>query len=483
MQAKQKNKTGWFDKRDITELLKALHKKELRPLTKYLKVYGSPGVQLLWKVIMPKYPLFKIKDATIRNSIRPGKPLTQKAYPVLLNDLSKLVKTFITEQEFREDQLLYDNIQAKALINRRAKRNYKRVRQQQHKRLESQKPDAEYYDYLHKSKLTDFQHTTLFDPYKKENSLQEASNYHDYSFLIKKLRYLSSIYNRKRIVNTVYNEQHEEAFLQYLSEFCLEEHPLIKAYFLNIQLFRESSIGNYTSLKNQLLPIRNQFDKDEIRQLLTLAQTICTTSIREGRLDFLKERFLLTKIMVEENFLKVLGHFSNNHFRTTLRDAIEANQLSWAYEFLANKLPLTHPDHRTNLELLGWAQWYFAKGDYEKLNDHLLQMQSAAYQFTDDLNELAYRVLHLKTDYKLLDNSSKAKEIQAFKHHLNRYLLYCKRKINLHDETRQSRMNFGYAVRLLFNARHGKKQSSKVLKTKILGLKPIVELPWLLGSV
>lgn len=380
--------------------------------------------------------------------------------------------------------MLYSNTLAKALLLRRTRVNYEKTRLQNEQLFSpNQQQDDEYFNHLHEHKYIDFQYATLFNPMESSDNLQVASDYLDYSFLIRKLRYLIAQRNYQRILKIELNNQNEQAFLDFLAHFPLDKLPLIQAYYLVLKLFQSSTFKQFSIYKQHLFSIRNQFDRNEIRQLLTLGGNICFWNIQNAQLEFLDERFAITKIMVEENFLQVLGHFSNNHFRTTLRDAIEAGELEWAKWFLETKLPITHPDHRTNLDLLGWASLYFAKGELDKQKEYLIQMQSEDYKFTDFYNELIYRVLRLKTDYTLLGNAPKKRAREAFQSHLQSYLRYCERKTDIPATTRQSRINFGLAIRLIFNKRYGKKRISKDLQTEILGLKPITELPWLLGQV
>lgn len=479
--SQKRNNTNNFQHRTIAELLRAIRKKELRSLTNYLNARCTPATRKLWQTLKPKYPQFNVTDDYIRKEVRPESPITDIQFRRQLAELSKYTKAFITEQEYTANKLHYANTLANALMKRRAKLNYKKTWQQNVQLFSAnKKPDANHYHHQYENQYIDFQFNLLYHPMKVGDSLQLASNYHDYSFLIKKLRFLIAIRNRQRMVNQTFNTENEQAFLDYLNKFPLDELPLINAYSMVLRLFQETTYDLFIKYKEHLFSIRHQFDEGEIRQLLTLAGNLCSWNIQKGQLEFLDERFAITKIQVEEEFLRVLGHFSNNHFRTTLRTAIEAKQLAWAYEFLKTKLPLTHPDHQTNLELLGWASWYFAKGDYMKQQEYLIQMQSADYKFTDFINELSYKVLCLKTDYMLLGEHPKKRIKEAFQNHLRTFLRYCERKEEIPMLSRTSVIHFGQALRLIFNKRYSKKRGVEDLETTVLGLQPIAELPWLL---
>jgi len=489
---RKQNNTNDFRQRTIAELLGAIHKNELRQLTKYLNAYCTPETQKLWKVIKAKHPKFEVTDDYLRKAVRPGKPITDRLYRVQLAEISKHIKSFITVQEFKENELLYANTLAKTLMKRKAKLNYNITRKKNEELfMVDRKPDADHYQHLNDFHAIDYQFKLLFNPNEVNDSLQLASDNHDYSFLINKLRWIMAMRNRSIVAKKTFNDHNEKEFLNYLTKFPLDELPLIKAYYLSLQLFQETSFERFIEFKEHLFAIRNQFDHHEIRTLLILAGNICSVNIQNGQLEYLEERFSITKIKVEEEFLNILGNFANNHFQGTLRDAIEAQQLSWAYNFLKTKLPNIHSDHQQNVEVLSWAIWYFAKEDYAKQEEFMTQMRNEDYKFTNIYNELSYRILRLKTNYKLLEDElkkqvkkeAKRRLKEAFQNHLQSYIRYSERKEGIPENARNKLINFGLALRLIYNKRFGTRPINNELKTEILNLKPITELPWLLKEL
>lgn len=478
------DKKNDFKTRNIGRLLAAFKKEEVRLFTKHLKVTASPGTRELWGIIKKQFPKFEISDAEIRTAVRPTKPISDAVYRVQLAEMINLAKEFLTLRAFQQNKRLYSNTMADVFMKRRVQKIYEKHRQKNEKILtEKYKLDSEFYHYLHQNKLIDFQYVTVFDPLKTDDSLQQVADFHDYNFLVKKLQYLIVMRNRKFIVETSYNEQGEQEFINYLLTFPLEELPLVNSYYLILCLFKVASLESLQQFTNYFLPIRQQFDINEARQLLTLAENRCSLNIFEGRVEFLQERFTITKIMVEEDHLKVLDHFSNNHFQSTIRNAIEAGQLGWAKWFLINKIPETHPNYRMNLEILGWASYYFAKGEYNKQADYMLKMQFEEYKFTGVYNELVYRILRLKTDFVLLGDAPNRRQKANFQSHLQSYLRYIERKKDIPEFTRKSRENFGLALRLIFNKNYGKRQVEVEFPESILDLKLVAELPWLLQQV
>lgn len=478
---KKVNKPSDFTGKQVAKLLRAIFKEELRDFAKYLNVHASPGTLALWEVLKNHHPKFQISNEEIRLKVRPKNPISDGVFRVQIAELTKLTQAFLTMQEFQMDKRLYANTTAKVLMKRRVRNIYEKHRQKAKRILSGNiMLDAEFYHHQHQNKYIDFQYVTLNDPLKTDDSLQLASDFHDYNFLVKKLRYLIVMYNRQRIIKTTYNEEGEQKFLDYLDSFPLKELPLINAYYLILKLFKNATLENLIQFKDFFLPLRHKFDPDETRQLLTLVGNSCFPNIYNGQLGFVSERFVITKILVEENYLQVLGHFSHNHFRTSLRDAIEAGELDWAEWFLKTKLPETHPNHQKNLKTLGWALLHFAKGTLDNQEDFMLEMQSTNYKFTGFYEELTYRVLRLKTDFVRLGDHPHHRLKEAFQAHVKSFLRYCERREDIPLSTRRSRINFGFALRLIFNKRFGKKRVEEDVKTAILAMKPVSELPWLL---
>ena len=486
MQGKRNN-TGNFINRTVAELIKGLKKEELGMFKKFIEMKGSPSINKVWVVLRKSYPKLLLTDQAICRAMNPEKPMKNGAYRVLLNELSTITIAFYAEQEFKQNQKLYTNTVANALLKRNAQRTYKKIKKKNEElHFQEVNIDSDFYYFKYKKEYIDFQFMTLNEPLRFGTSLPLASKFHDYSFLTQKLRFLIAKRNRERIFKQSYPDFGEEDFLNYLITFPLSDLPLVNSYYLILLALKKPNYEVFLKFKLFFLSRRSKIEKNEARQLISLAVNICFWEIRNGNLQFLEERFELTKILVEENYLEVLGYFSHNHFRPVLRDAIEAEKLNWLYSFLMKILPKIRPEHRGNLEPLGWASYYFAKGNLDKQAKYMLKMNSKDYKFTSILNELSYRALKLKTDFVSLGNKPKNLEKKSFQGQIASILRFCERntdKKKPNAATFKALSNFGHAIRLLFNQKYGKKRVDVDIKKEILSMDGVTEIPWLLKQI
>jgi len=475
-------KVSSFHTRSSAELLKSLRSNELKLFSDFLNS-AKPGIQKVWKVVRRYYPDYLVTDEEVKKKAGGSSPLTDGAYRVLLTEINDYTKQFILVQELKNNQLQQGNILAYGLLKRGAKKAYKKHKHQIEKQIETIKPNIEYYKEIHLHKYIDYQFTTVNNFTEVDDSLQQASDYNDFSYLLQKIRYFVIMRNRLQIVKQNYFLRGEELFIDYFKQFPVNEFSLIQSYYLLLRLFQNPSRDNLDTFLKFFLPIRHEIELNETRQLLTFSRNICLWNIQSGQLDFLEDKFELSRYQADEGLLDFLGHFSHNHFLMCLNDALEAGKLDWAKDFLDRTIPKLHPDYQINLKLLGWASYYFVLNNSDLQSKFMIKMSSNEYQFTDYYNELAFRVLSLKTDFIALGSNPTNMSIKVFKAKVDGFLRFCDRKEPLNEKLETTRINFGKAVRLLFNKCYGKKRIEYDIKEKILTMQPISELPWLLSII
>jgi len=477
---------GLFKNRITTELLQTIGKKEVKLFSKFIAFKGSKGSIDFWKILSGYHPKYDVKDADVFRKLHPNKPYSDGLLRVRSSELNTYIKEFLVYQEYQKDPLHLANTLARTLFHRRANKWYQKQKKLNDKLISDNKQlTTKTYYHLHEKEIIDYQFITITNPRQTTASLQQASAYNDDSYLVEKLRYLILLRNRERIVKDNHKDETEDSFLTYLANFHIDNKPIIKVYYLLLLVFKNlTSNHEFQQFKQYFLENRTLFETNEARQIFTFATNICFWNIQLGHLDFLNHRFELNKIMVEENYLTVLGHFSSNHFSSIVVGAIEANQLTWASSFLEEYLPKTKPEDRNNLEALHRAALLFAQGEYTKQADYMFQIeQLEGYRAKDTYDAIFYRTLELKTAYKLLGNKPKQRSLESAQGKINSYQAYINRKNSIPSSVKKSRLNFAKALRLIFLTHHGKKKLSVDLKQEILSLQPITELPWLLNEI
>ncbi len=494
-----------FYKREAAQLLRTFTKEECKAFSAHLQGRASGNVLQLWQQLRLKHPRYSIEDEALYQHIRPKGKYNDKAYRQWVSELYSHAKHFVAIQEFENNKAMYGNVLSMALLRRGAKKGYEKViREQRNLIAGEQQPNVDYFLYRYQMEDVHYQYVTVHDHRKATNSLQLAADYHDVSFLVHKLKYLFAMHNRERIVNVQYRYPMKAEILAILDAAPREDVPLLHLYYLLVKQMSDLGDRNgFLAFMRYIKQEQNNIGIKELRQFLTSAINICYWNIQLGRKGYVADRFELAKMMVAGEHAIVEGYFPHYHFRNIMRIAVEAGELDWAAAFLLNNLNKTRtipkspskptkkdkktadkplPDHRHNLKVHNYALLHFAKKDYAAQAPYMLKMISD-FHFIDINNELAFRLLELKTDYELLGENPDEKDIKSFKRKLDNFRNFLKYKKKISAVMLVSLEHFRKGLNLLFLSRYGKKKMEQDVEEGIQGFLPMEEYVWLSEQV
>lgn len=477
-----------ISERDIVELLLLFSGKEFKNLSRYIYYQGTPGLCTFWDVVHKYHPTYDVFDLDIHSQISPNTPFNKNLFRVRLAELTRLIKEFLAIREFRQNQFLYSNLAAYALNEIGAQKNY-RVQKAKNDKLinETNALNSEIYHYLENKEMTEYYHVIQFEDRKTTNCLEQSSHYQDLDYLLQKLRNLVFQRNRQFVVKDIYtlDTNHENVFLEYLESFNFYDAPIIHCYYLLLKVLQNYTDNQAIDTFYQYLMIHvDAFNVYESRQFLVCINNVFLWNIQLGNLQYIKYRFDLTKFMVEHDYLTVNGYFFPIYFRTVMRSAIEANELEWAEHFLTKYLPLTKTNNYNYLEALNKGLLFFAKKEIDKLEECLFLLEQSDDHKSDDPYDLiGQRNLKLKLAFIQLSDQPKSMQKEAFQGKINSYIKYVSRSKKISSSAIEKRVNFAKALRLVFLKLHGKKKVEGNLREQLIKLKPIIQLPWLLGLI
>ena len=484
-------KINMFQEREVAILLRTFSAKECKDFLTFLQARSTRNVVQLWKLLRKKHPFYNIEDSLLYRKIRLGQTYNDKVYRQWVAELYSQAKAFVTIRDFEENKALYNNVQSMALLRRKAKNGFEKTMKVQRKMMaKNPRHNSDFYFYRYQMEAIRYQFITILHKHRgMTDSLQLASDYHDEYFLVYKLKYLLTMHNRERIVSETYEYRMQKIVFCHLEENPRPDVPLLHLYYLLVKImvnFGERILFleflDYFKSNQSLIAI------SELRQFLTSATNICYWNILEGRLEYLEDRFELTKIMIEDEYIMVDGYFPHYHFRNIMRIAIEAGELNWATHFLEENLPKTEKQYQENLSTFNHAYLHFAKKEVDLQSPYMKKMQKMkskdnpeGFEFIDIFHELAYRILLLKTDYVAItiSQNNSERQLNSFQRQLDSFRNYLNRRKKIPENTILSHQNFRKGLSLVFHAQYGKKTVSTDLRGDIMKLLPMVELPWL----
>ncbi len=477
------NRMSAFNKRKITDLLVTFNKQEIRDFTAYVRERGKKSNIVLWKTVRTFHPKYEVKDEFVFKKIRPGQTYKDKNYRVWVSELTQLAKEFVAIEAFRQNEFLFNNTLSMALLKRRLKEMALKVLNKNDKALdECERHSSLYYDYAYQHEDIVYQGVLFLENRAFTDSLQKAIDLLDISYFIHKLKLLVTMRNRLYIKKETYDFHMEDELLAYLKAHPRTDVPLVHLYYLLLLMMR--NLEAHTAFQ-EFLPYfkahRSRIALEENRQLLIGGINFCLWNIQEGRMQYLAHRFELAKMIVEEKLMMVEGLISKLSFHLMVKIGIEVKAFDWTADFILSYLPKTSKLDRSLIEIYTWASLYGAKGDFTKQQEWLRQYIAPHKEFElTDEDEILFRILELKAGYEQWTPKGSdffLARVEAFRPYISR------KEAQISDNFRLSALNFAKALKQLTQKRLGKASRVGDLRTYILGLRPMRELPWLLEKI
>ena len=241
-------------------------------------------------------------------------------------------------------------------------------------------------------------------------------------------------------------------------------------------------ISNETLLKEiKSFFIQNEasINPEESRQIITAFTNSCSLNLLQARSGYAKHRFDLGRLLAEQEHIIVENYVPHQHFRNTLRIAIEAGELTWAKWFIDTFISKVKSDQQENLAIFNRALLHFEEGNFDLQSDFMQAMGASNFKFINLFYEIDYRILSIKTDFALLRPRPKRMAIEAFESKLDSFRNFLNRREHMPNDYRASCQNFRKAVSMLFHKRIGKRVKAQNLSLELKKMTPITQWVWL----
>ncbi len=293
--------------------------------------------------------------------------------------------------------------------------------------------------------------------------------------------YLSKALNHYRFLLDKANYEQIEYkydFIDHIIEYLLksENHFIsktkIKLHLYEVLLLKEKKEKYYTILKDILINERDQLNHSDRYSLHNILQSYCVNMEYQVNKDYLKERFELYKICVDQGLYAASEHlyFDDLAFGNIAKTAITSKDLEWAENFIAAFSGELSPESRELVVNYALARLNFEKKLFDNTLKHLSTIKSVRHiQY-----KLPIRDLTLMVYYELSQSTQAYYQIDSYRHFLtnNRKSL---------SESRFERIsNFlKYFTRLVKLKEKGNSGELRKLKKELDECLNILERKWL----
>lgn len=447
-----------------------------------------------YNVLLEFYPNFDKDELTkeyLYNRITPDKQYKDTTVRALLFELLRHAERFLKQVGFETAKYGTDVFLLDEILRRGVKELFpKNFKNAEAKYEGPEKIEGSYFLDRYQLGVDRVNYYTIFGESTKMTQVQNKINlltqvgkdllsYFVVDLL--KVNYNITTYSRKfnldyesnpiaKLLNTI----NIQTLLKFLTEASSNSKFVFEIYHSLFNAFsRPERVDYYFKAKELFLTHGQNFTRDEQHYFYTRLLDYCfykSGSAEKGH-DFNKELLDIYEIFLIFEYYK-MG--SNTHlpvplYRTILLHALKLKRYDWI-ELLANfYLKKVRPDQYENLYNYTYAYLHFAKKEFTKSLEYMMQVDYDHFAFRLDMKALLLMIY-----YELEYYDSAFSLMDCYKHFLKRNELVSK-------ERRAEHLNFiGFVEKLLKRRWRGHYKDAGMLKDKIGSETQIVHKDWLL---
>lgn len=483
----------------VLALLQQFNKKEWRDFNLWLQSplhNSSQKVLKLYEYLKtrklntdtPVNEHFMLKSMGVLSSASQKKPITQKERIVLQQTLHLLyvqAQDFLIWKNLRKDEIQSSRRLMDALLG---KKNYSLIPPILNKsknKLESNTlRDIKYCEDLFSLTEMEFYMTILLGNRNTDTELQRVLETLRQSFLSKSLSYYCSIINYEKILKVKFSYPFLEHIKSFLETSQDTEIPIIRVYYSLLKLLEKEKMEDYYNLKNFLFKSLDQFRTTDIRQLFNFMTNYCNWKVKNGKDEFIRERFEVYQKGIDLKCWTTGTYFSEHQFINIVKTALTLQKINWVQLFFKQHNTLLNPNVRSVFVNYYQALIAFELKEYEKAQGYLNLINTA----NDFAYHIQFKILHIKILYDMQSISitnADTHPINFEMEALRQYLLEGNNK-NMAESTRLLYSNFTNFFKRILNRKKKRifkesisKTNLKALQNDLINLHPLIERGWL----
>lgn len=479
-------------------LLATLSKKELKQLELWLAspIHNtSKEVLQLYRGLMSKYQKFDqpidkltlLKYINTSSGTKKRQELQPKEEALLRQLMFKLtgqVQKFLVWQYINRDDFIEKNHLTNELMIRKSYKLASGVLTKSKKELEtSTVRDIIYYENLFKIIDIEYSLDVVTNNRESHDKIEELINVLRQASLGKLLKFYCAAKNIEEIRKVRNHYPLMEAVKKHIAENADKDIPIIYVYYALLRLMEYQKPEYYYELKNYLFDNLRAFSLHEIRQLFNHMTNYCTWSIRKGNHNFVEEKHEIYVVGLELKCWSSGVSFSHHQFINIIRNTLEMDKVSWAYDFINTYNTQLHLKLKKDILNYGHALIQFHQKQYNQAQNYLAKITSPE----DFIYHLKFKVLLTKIYYELqelnIDNADIHPinyELEAIRHYVST------RNKKMSESLRQSYNNFVNTFKSILERRkkliYGEALSAssiRKLEDKLHTVSPLIERTWL----
>lgn len=353
----------------------------------------------------PELDSDELTKISIYSHLYPGKKFKESVINTILSGLSLLCEEFILYQDFRNNPQ-----RDLRLLRQYCKRGHRHRADKYFEHLNKliNKPAAsglDLYERLEIYDSVDIYYTSYDKRNMRNQHLIKALLNLDYYFLLQTFVYRKellsgSLYLENNVDDTLPFKILNEINFDKLTEMIEKEDPgnsiLVSIYFLIVKTYNNHfDDKNYNKLKGLIIDNRKKLDFQSVKYLLFNLQVINTMRFNEGRKEYEKELYEISKMLIDGKYYDSDNNwFRASHFRAILKLGLSLGDFDYIEQFVKNYSKRLEPDLRNPLKHYALANLFFTKKMYSEALTSIIKAELNSTLFKIDARRLTAKIYY-----------------------------------------------------------------------------------------
>jgi hypothetical protein len=415
----------------VIEILKKLDKKELKRFGEFI---GSPyfnsinKLQDLYDIISKEYPGFsgvKLDDKKVFKKLYPGKEYKDKTIKNLYSEFGKILRKFLTYEEFNRDEYSNDLNLVKALSRKNILELSNRIINDKEKETEYKSLGVNYYWHIYKLE------NQKYDNLYKEDKFDLQEIYDRLLYMTKHLMgyFICDFSNMGFNMEFAFKTQNIEAgntkmldvfrsidkgkLIEFLDSSGIRNSEVIKSYYLfYYYMINDFTEKDFYKLKDILIRNSEKFTRHDIQCFWGNIINIVLVKLVPSDGKYFSDILDLSKHFCSLNIYpdKTLETFPLSMFRNIIFSGLLLEDYEWTENFLDEFSNYIDPEHKENEINYNKGLLYFYYKKYEESLSSLSKVN-----FTDIYGNIQIRFYYVMNYIELKYYDSAESMIQSIR--------------------------------------------------------------------
>lgn len=461
----------------LTEIVRALEKKEIRELNKWLQ---SPAhnqrqdVVRLFDFLVKNLPNGDegAEKARAWKAVFPTQPYDDAYMRQVMYFLLKSIEEYLVFMDVANDRVQYQLALSRIYRERKLEKAHRQAYRIGREGLESQPLRDNYF--LRNQFLFEQDYSQLTNVVQNASAnLQETANALEKWFLAEKLHIAYAMLAHRLVYKTAsYDDGMLNEVLKYCQDKTLLAEPAIAVYYYAYMITTNPEEEEYFDQFESLIKnINMHFHPSEMRTLYVAALNYSVAKVNRGKENFSTRLFNLYRAGLETGYLLENGLVSRYTFGNAVGAALRNKEFGWADKFIEDFQHHLDEKEQNSIVNFNQSRVYFEKGEYAQAQKLLMQFEY------DDVH------LNIIAKTMLLKIYFETDEFDAFESLLESLRTYLQRKAALDATRKASYKNMISLMKKLLQLNIFSKAQKETFRELVQNTNPLAERDWFLKQL